>query len=258
MVRVILEHLKGYTPVDIILHSGDEVSDFISAKVAAIVSRVLADEPLQYVLGDTRFYGMTVKVTPDTLIPRPETEELVDIIVKENRRPDLRVLDVGTGSGCIAIALARNLPFAKVGAIDISDGALAVARENAEALKASVTFRREDALHLEALSSPAYDIIVSNPPYVTMSERKDMEANVLGHEPSLALFVPDDDPLRFYKAITDYAVSALDKGGRLYFEINPLFATDMQAMVTREGLDNVTLLRDMTGRYRFLTAAMPE
>ena len=259
MVQIIFENLKGWTPVDMAIRANEPVSGYIQGKIKAVVDRLLESEPIQYIFGTADFYGMKLKVTRDTLVPRPETAELVDIIVNENRRKDLRVLDLGTGSGCIAIALSRNLPFADVTAADISDGALAVARENGKTLHADVEFIKADILTLAdnpgAAGEGPYDIIVSNPPYVAESEKKDMEANVLRYEPAGALFVPDDDPLEFYKAILRYAAVALAPDGKLYFEINPLFTAELLSEARKEGFGDLSVTRDSFGKERFLRAA---
>lgn len=252
MVREIFHHLKGYSLADLMLKAEDEVSDYISGKVTAITDRLLAHEPLQYILGEARFYGMTFEVTPATLIPRPETEELTDLIVKRwNKTDDLRVLDLCTGSGCIAIALARNLPFSQVTALDISGDALAVARKNAANLKTKVSFIKDDVLSLNPKPA-SYDIIVSNPPYVLDSERKDMDKVVLDHEPHTALFVPDNDPLRFYRPIIAYAAIALRPGGMAYLEINPLEADSLTALCDKSVWSDVSLEKDISGRNRFM------
>ena len=254
MVRVIFDHLLDYSPIDIVIHASREITDYTCQRADSIVSRVLNDEPLQYVIGEARFYGCRLKVTPDVLIPRPETEELVDIIVDRHRyAADLHVLDIATGSGCIAIALARNLRFPSVEALDISAKALDIAKENAKSLKANVAFRQSDILALPT-AHDEYDIIVSNPPYVLESERANMAANVLLHEPAIALFVPDSDPLRFYRPIIDFSAEALKKGGCLYLEINPLCAKELRRSAEQAGFRNVEIIKDMARHDRFLTA----
>lgn len=256
MVRLMMEEVKNYSSVDVAVRGDFDAGETAERRFDEITSRLLKGEPIQYIFGRARFYGMNLKVSPAVLIPRPETEELVDMIVKDwSNRRDLQVLDMCTGSGCIAIALARNLPFAEVDAIDISPEALAVARENASELKADVRFREEDALHMPEADGE-YDIIVSNPPYIAEHERAEMEANVLEHEPALALFVPDDDPLRFYTAIARYALKALKEGGRLYFEINPLYAPSLQKEMTAMGWNDVRILPDMQKKNRFLIASL--
>ena len=259
MARIIFENLKGWNAVELVIRAEEPVSDFIAGRVDEVVERLLKDEPIQQIFGVADFYGMTLKVTRDTLIPRPETAELVDLIVRENQRKDLRVLDAGTGSGCIAVALARNLPFPEITAIDISDGALAVARENARTLRCDVSFLKADMLSLPAnLPGEPFDIIVSNPPYIAEKEKGSMEANVLEYEPATALFVPDSDPLKFYRALIGAASAGmLAEGGKLYFEINPLFARALASLPRQAGFAGVTLLRDTEGKERFLTAVKP-
>lgn len=257
MVRLMMEEFKNYSPVDMAVRGDFEAGENVERRIDETVGRLLNGEPIQYIFGRARFYGMNLKVTPDVLIPRPETEELVDLIVKDcGGRSDLRVLDVCTGSGCIAIALARNLPFSRVDAIDISPGALAVARNNAAELKAAVDFTEADALDMQAPEAGKYDIIVSNPPYIAEHERAEMDPNVLEHEPALALFVPDSDPLRFYIAIARYALMALREDGRLYFEINPLYASELKDQMKRMGWNDVDVLADMQKNLRFLIASL--
>ena len=256
MARIIFENLKGWSPVDIAIRQDEPVSAYISGKIDTVVKRLLDDEPIQHIFGVADFYGMKLHVTRDTLIPRPETAELVDLIVKENDRKDLRVLDAGTGSGCIAIALSRNLPFSEVTAIDISDKALEVARHNARDLHCVIDFRKADMLSLPAgLDGEVFDIIVSNPPYIAMKEKAAMDRNVLEYEPATALFVPDSDPLKFYSAILKASQEGmLAPGGRIYFEINPAYADNLRDETIRLGFNNVTLTRDSYGKLRFLSA----
>ena len=253
LLRTIMEHVKGWNQVELLLRADKEVSDFTIGRVNEAVDKLLAGEPVQYIYGDTYWYGMTLKVTPDVLIPRPETEELVDMIVKENSGNDLRVLDVCTGSGCIAVALAKSLNFPSVTGIDISDAALAVARENASDQKVKVDFRKADALSLTPADGQ-YDIIVSNPPYVMESEKQEMDKNVLDHEPHIALFVPENDALKFYKAIATYSREALSDNGTLYFELNPLTANELADWMRKEGWSDVQLLPDMHSKIRFMVA----
>ncbi len=256
MVRLMMEEYKNYSPVDMAVRGDFDAGENVERRIDETVGRLLNGEPIQYIFGKARFYGMNLKVTPDVLIPRPETEELVDLIVNDRGgERDLRVLDVCTGSGCIAIALARNLPFSEVDAIDISREALAVARENASELKTAVSFKEGDALRMGA-DGAEYDIIVSNPPYIAEHERAEMDRNVLEHEPALALFVPDADPLRFYVAIARYALVALKEQGGLYFEINPLYASDLAGQMKAMGWSDVSILPDMQKKNRFLIARL--
>lgn len=260
MARVILEDVAGVSRTDAIINPERTLEDATAARINAIIGRVAAGEPLQYVLGEAVFMGMRLHVTPYTLIPRPETAGLVDIITDEHAdAKDLQILDIGTGSGCIAIALARALPYCAVTAADISAEALAVASDNASALGASnVKCVRLDALHLPTPAAPLYDIIVSNPPYVTESEKADMDRRVLDYEPPTALFVPNDDPLRFYRAIAVYAQSALHSGGSLYYEINPLYATEMEQILRALAFEDVDIRRDYRGKKRYALCRCPE
>lgn len=257
IIRWIFEYLKGWSPVDIVLHEDKPLSDFMRGKAKAICERLMRHEPIQYITGQTRFYGLDLKVTPDVLIPRPETEELVEMVVRDaDGRADLRVLDAGTGSGCIALALARNLRFPAVTAIDVSEAALEVARANAEALRCRVSLRRADMLSLPE-ETGVWDILVSNPPYIGESEAEEMEENVLGYEPHTALFVPDDDPLVFYRALGEYGTKALVAGGRMYFEINPLHVSALRGMLAAMGYEGVTSHEDIHGRQRFVSCTRP-
>lgn len=257
MGRIIFENLKGWNQTDLALKSREHLTPFVLGKIDDVLRQLLHRKPIQYIFGNAWFYGMKLKVTPDTLIPRPETAELVDFIVNENQRKDLNVIDLCTGSGCIAVALARNLPFASVTATDISEGALEVARENAVELHARVRFVKADLLTVagrEAVEG-RYDIIASNPPYIAEKEKSGMQDNVLLYEPHGALFVPDDNPLEFYKAIFDFADGNLSAGGKMYLEINPLFADDLLKEARGHGYDDAHVVRDSYGRYRFMIAS---
>lgn len=260
MIRMIFGRLKGWRPVDIVLHEDEELTPYMRRKIEEILARLMKHEPLQYILGTARFYGLDLKVTPDVLIPRPETEELVEIVLRSlGSREDLHVLDACTGSGCIAVALARNLRFPHVTAFDVSEPALAVARENAEALKVKVTFCRADALRLspDTLPGAPWDAIVSNPPYIGGMEKASMEPNVLDYEPHSALFVPEKEPLLFYEALGRYAMKTLREGAGIYFEINPLHAEELESMMRGLGFEHTELIRDMSGKLRFFTARKP-
>ncbi len=254
MIRVICEDVFNYDPVDVALRQESELPEFAPRRLDDIIARLQRHEPLQYIVGHARFHGHRFKVTPATLIPRPETEQLVDLIIDENPRSDLRVLDMGTGSGCIAISLARALKFAQVDALDVSRDALAVARDNAAELKVKVRFFESDMLAEQPAAT--YDIIVSNPPYICWSEREAMERNVKDYEPGQALFVPDNDPLLFYKAIARYAARSLERGGRLYLEINQRFGNEVKRLLQDNGFDEVRIMEDSYGKVRFAAAAL--
>lgn len=252
-IRIIFRNLLHYDTVDILLHKGSVLPDFIVEKLRKVLVELQKKRPIQYIFGNAYFHGHTFCVDESTLIPRPETEELVDMIVDENPQSDLAVLDAGTGSGCIAISLALALKFSVVDAIDISENALAVARKNAETLKANVSFKCMDMLNLRQ-EAGAYDIVVSNPPYITESEKGNMDRNVLDYEPSEALFVPDNDPLRFYRALAGFGKDALRPGGKLYFEINSRFPEEIAQLLLECGYEEVAVRRDMQGLPRFATA----
>lgn len=257
MIRLIFENLKGWGAVDLIINESRPLSDFILGRIEDILSRLQKHEPLQYILSLAYFYGMNFKVGPGVLIPRPETEELVDMIAAASKAPDLHVLDVGTGSGCIAIALSRNLRFADVDAIDISGKALSYARENAEALKANVNFIHADIFSWTPEEND-YDIIVSNPPYIDEQEMESMDSNVLDYEPHEALFVPDDNPLLYYRRIAEVASEALRPGGHVYFEINPRHADSLKQLLEDFGFSDVEVTLDIHARKRFISALWPE
>ena len=256
IIRLIFHYVKGWNLTDMLIHSKDELSPFVKEEIDGILQRLLNYEPIQYITGEARFHGMELNVRPGVLIPRQETDELVDIIIDENKnREDLRVLDLCTGSGCIAIALARNLPFSKVTAVDISDVAVEVAKENAEKLKAKVEVIKADIFDVPFPPGikGKFDIMVSNPPYVMDKEALTMEKNVLDYEPHEALFVRDEDPAVFYRRIADIVVEMLVAGGRIYFEINPLACKEIMEMLENKGFEDVTAIRDSAGKERFIT-----
>lgn len=245
----VLDVCFGLSKADILCGAVEEMTAEKTAELNKIFGRLMKGEPVQYVLGRAEFSGRWFNVRPGVLIPRPETEELCAWITADSKASaSPKVLDIGTGSGCIAITLQLDMPESKVTALDISADALDVARENAKQLGANVNFVKQDALN--AKPEGEWDVIVSNPPYICEKEKKDMAVNVLEHEPHTALFVPDADPLLFYRAITRLAVQTLSKGGRLYFEINPIYADDTCRMMRAEGMTAVELRSDMYGKQR--------
>ena len=274
IVRWMLGIRFGLSLTDIVCGKLDEMSEPELSELEAMMQRLEAGEPVQYVVGVAEFCGRQFHVEPGVLIPRPETGEMVRWMLEERgcieesgkrkEERDYQVLDVGTGSGCIAITLALEMPQAKVTAWDISEKALSIAKTNAKALGAKVTFEQQDILKLGeqniSLSSfhfplsSKFDLIVSNPPYVCQKEAATMERHVLEHEPHLALFVPDDDPLRFYRAIARYAKETLKSNGLLYFELNPLYASETESMVRELGYAETEIKLDMFGKQRFLKA----
>lgn len=245
----VLDVCFGLSKADILCGAVEEMTAEKTVELNKIFNRLTKGEPVQYVLGRAEFCGRWFNVRPGVLIPRPETEELCAWITADSKASaSPEVLDIGTGSGCIAITLQLDMPESKVTAWDISADALDVARENAQQLGANVNFVKLDALNAKPESE--WDVIVSNPPYICEKEKKDMAVNVLEHEPHTALFVPDADPLLFYRAITRLAVQTLSKGGRLYFEINPIYADDTCRMMRAEGMTEVELRSDMYGKQR--------
>lgn len=250
IVRALLDDLFAMSLTDIVCGGVEHLGGAEEERLLEAIRRLRDGEPVQYVTGSAPFMGRAFHVESGVLIPRPETEQLCQMAIeaaKETVRP--AILDIGTGSGCIATTIALELPQAKVEAWDISPKALLIASGNASRLGAAVAFRRQDALHAPADDS-LFDVIVSNPPYICRSEAAGMERNVLEHEPPEALFVPDDDPLVFYRAIARYAAHALRPGGQLLFEINPLYARQTEEMLAREGFSGIAAERDIFGKER--------
>ena len=266
IVRLVLEVQFGITLTDIYTGKVNELSREAEEELEKIILRLERSEPVQYVLGRETFCGRTFHVTPGVLIPRPETEVLCRWIEEDYNRPycalqppmPLQVLDVGTGSGCIAVTLAADLRNSAVTAWDISGDALLIARENVHQWQVRVELKMEDVLHPSASAmQQRFDVIVSNPPYICDKERTEMEGNVLAYEPETALFVPDDDPLRFYRAIAEYGVQALSADGVLYFETNPLYINDVKEMLNALGYKQIELREDQFGKLRFTKAIRP-
>src|ERR1035437_4966195 len=230
-------------------------------RICSIIRELKIQKPIQYILGRADFYGCKIRVNEHVLIPRPETEELVDLILQETKdkgegTSQINILDIGTGSGCIAIALKKNIPDANISAIDVSEEALLVAKANAILNQTKISFLQAHILHLTPQSPlpqerGRYDIIVSNPPYVRASEKEKMSKNVLDYEPHLALFVKDNDPLLFYKAISEFAKINLTPNGSLFFEINEALGSDVKKLLEEKGFMNAEVKKDMSGKERF-------
>ena len=262
MARLILEKRFGTSLTEIYTGKDKQFLPEQHKELEVILQRLLRNEPVQYVLGEADFCGESFGVGTGVLIPRPETEELVAWIGETMPTTPCKVLDVGTGSGCIAISLAKRFTQARVTAWDVSEQALSIARANNERLGTNVHFVRRDVL--EEVEEDArigqredegtFDVIVSNPPYITCSERKEMEANVLDWEPALALFVPDDDPLLFYRSIARLAQRLLKPGGRLFFEINRAYGTATMNLLQEMNYRNVELRKDLSGNDRMVSA----
>lgn len=247
-----LENRHQLKRIDVALHPEIEFDYKDLAIWNQLLDDLLLHKPIQYLLGETEFFGLPFEVNSNTLIPRPETEELVKLIVnqyKYNTKP-IRILDIGTGSGCIAISLAKNLPNAKVTALDVSSEALAVAKRNAKKNIVEVTFIQQDILLAETLG--AYDCIVSNPPYVRELEKAEIKSNVLDYEPHLALFVSDDDPLLFYKKIGALAKRSLCPKGWLFLEVNQYLAIETGAVLLKSGFKYLDLYTDIYGNERMI------
>ena len=252
---LVVEHLLDIDSLQRMMDAQQPVPAPALAAAEPLLTRLQAHEPVQYVLGTAFFAEMQLEVTPDTLIPRPETEELVQVITREQgRRRGLRVLDVGTGTGCLALALARVLPAAQVLAVDISPGALAVARRNAARYAPTVRFEEVDILRAlpPGIAPGTLDVLVSNPPYVRESERALMRENVLAWEPATALFVPDEDPLLFYRRLAAVGAALLKPGGVAYLEINEALGLETAALFTQQGFVEVQVFDDMFGKPRML------
>jgi len=253
ITRLIFENVLGLSPLQIHLNWQETISSANLAQITEIISRLVQFEPIQYIFGSTEFYGLPFKVTPAVLIPRPETEELVDWIITDYAKLRPIILDIGTGSGCISITLVKNLPESAADAWDVSPEALLVAQENARNNDVTIAFSCIDILGMETYpATKKYDLIVSNPPYVTRSEQPLMHKNVTDFEPHLALFVTDSDPLLFYRTIAEFAFNHLTKGGHLYFEINEQYGTELSTLLVAKGFVNVTLRTDLQQKQRMI------
>ncbi len=239
IIDLAVSHIKGWSRIDMLLNSDKEISNLLSEKIDAVTRRLLTHEPIQYILGETYWHGLTLKVAPGVLIPRPETSELLDLC---------------TGSGAIALALSRFLRFPKVTAVDISSEALDIARENHKILRTGINFILADILRPLPFPDGSFDIMVSNPPYICESEKQTMSPNVLDYEPSTALFVPDSDPLKFYRPIAVEGYRTAKPGARIYLEINPDHALVTRQLLRETGWSDAEIVNDMHGRQRFVKA----
>lgn len=252
IIALVFEDVLNYSRVDIVMHSDEVPDDHIVATMQSVLERLINNEPVQYVLGKTVFYGLPFNVNRDVLIPRQETEELIHWILKDSLPDRPSIIDLGTGSGCIPIVIKDLWPSAKVYGADVSVDALNVAGQNARLNGVDVEFFHFDILERDSLAFMKFDLMVSNPPYVRRSERNLMEQNVLGFEPELALFVEDDDPLIFYRKIVDLAEGHLNRGGKLYFEINEAFGNELSQLMKDRGFVSVELKKDFSGKHRML------
>lgn len=249
---LVSEHLLNYSKIDILLKSKEPISAEKVEKFNQVLTRLRGWEPVQYILGSTEFYGLPFKVDQRVLIPRPETEELVDWIIRQEGNRKVSILDIGTGSGCIAVALATRLPGSGVWACDIQNEALEVAGNNAQNNGVKINFFSFDMLNGQSALPGKFDVMVSNPPYVREGEKTFMRRNVLDYEPATALFVPDDDPLKYYRSIALLARKYLNDGGSLYLEINEYFPQEVVKLLKNAGLYAVEVKRDMGGKSRMV------
>lgn len=253
---MILESVTQFSQAKILTNKNTILSDIQHEKIRLIVERLKKHEPIQYILGETEFYGLNFDVNIYTLIPRQETEELVDWIITDVENSSPRILDIGTGTGCIAISLAKNLPTSFVKAFDVSVEALKTANINAKKNQVQVDFCEFDMLKKQECFNEKFDVIVSNPPYVCEKEKEEMKDNVLKYEPHLALFVPDSEPLLFYRAIALFAKNHLNVGGSLYFEINRAFGNETSNMLKEFGFSKIQLRKDLCGNDRMIKAQL--
>lgn len=253
IIELLLEKYFGMSRIDIALNDNLRLNESELLQINSSVKELLTGKPIQYLLGETEFCGLKFVVDENVLIPRPETAEIVERII-ENSVGGEKILDLGTGSGCIAVTLSKRIPEAAVTAIDISEGALSIARRNAEYSDAKVDFRRDDILNLHLDEDEQFDIIVSNPPYICESEKSQMHKNVKDFEPSEALFVHDYEPFIFYRAIFETAERHLKENGIIYLEINEKFGAEMKSLASEYGFGEIMILKDFREKERCLTA----
>lgn len=251
--RIIFQNLFGMSLTDLVLHENKQLTETEIKQVQQVIDELKNYKPIQYIFNRVEFYGLNFYVNKHSLIPRPETEELVDWIIKDCKGLKISILDIGTGSACIPIALARNLPKAKFEAYDVSKKALEVARKNAANLQVDIQFHERDILKWKTFSrKQKYDVIVSNPPYVRESEKQQMQANVLDYEPDIALFVENDNALIFYEAIAEFAQKHLKKSGSLYFEINEFLGIETVQLLENKGFTDIILKKDLNNKNRMI------
>ena len=257
LTYILLSHITGYSKVDIIVNKNTIFSDVQRAMLNSFINKLKTHTPIQYILGETEFYGFPFLVSDAVLIPRPETEELIEWITESyDKNDEGNILDIGTGSGCIAITLASIFQKSKVTAFDISGDALKIANQNTELNKVKVKFEIVDILNAEFYTGhdSKWDLIVSNPPYVPKSEQSEIQPNVLDHEPHIALFVPDADPLVFYRKIMEFALKHFKVGGYLFFETHRDWAKDIVKVLEDNSFTSVQLRKDLSGNDRMIKA----
>ena len=249
----LMQHMK-YDASEMLLSNDEYVPENIQEILEHSVDEINKGKPVQYVLGETHFYDLDLKIDKRALIPRPETEELAYWIVEKWKDRNPKVLDVGTGSGCIALAIKSHIPKSQVSGVDVIQYALDLANENAEQLKLDVTFEFANALNLHAYSHYKWDIIVSNPPYIPLDDKEDMKDHVLDYEPDSALFVPNNNPLLYYRAISLYARDHLVPAGSLFFEVHEEMAKEVEEVLNSHGFNRVEIRKDLQGKDRMIHA----
>ncbi|MFW5890086.1 MAG: peptide chain release factor N(5)-glutamine methyltransferase [Marinilabiliaceae bacterium] len=255
---LVMNHLRGWSKTHLMLHENTKLTHSEHLFAENALERLKNHEPIQYITGETEFFGLLFRVNGSVLIPRPETEELVEWVLQQSGTPaGARVLDIGTGSGCIAIALASRLPATTIEAWDVSPEAIEIARENARTNQVNVDFKLKDVLKLQHRSDDPFHLIVSNPPYVRDVEKELMNSNVLDYEPHVALFVDDEDPLLFFRAIAQFAIKNLVAGGKLFFEINRDFGEATRELLAGYGFEQIEVRKDLSGNSRMVKAVKP-
>ena len=255
--RILFRHYLNMTPCQIHLSQDNKIPSGVELQICAAIADLRKYRPIQYIIGETEFYGLRFEVTPDVLIPRPETEELVDWVFDEyDRNAVLSMVDIGVGSGCIAVTLAAGFRYANVWAVDISETALAIAQRNALTNKVKVNFLLDDILkgHLMGFQPGSLDTIVSNPPYVALSEKQQILPNVLEYEPHQALFAPNDDILIFYKRIAAFGTKCLKTHGKVFFEINEAIPEEVMEILKQHDYSDITSRKDINGKWRMISA----
>jgi len=253
---IVFEHLLNYNKIEFFENQNTNFPPEKINKLNEIEQRLLNFEPVQYILESTEFYNLNFYLNKNVLIPRSETEELVDLIIKENSNTNKSIIDIGTGSGCIAISIKNNIKSANVYATDVSEDALLVAKQNAKSNKINVHFIKDDILNSQIDSELKFDIVVSNPPYIPLSEKNKLNKNVTDFEPHLALFTPADDPLIFYKKIAEFSCKHLVDNGNLYVEVHENFAKDVMLLFESYGYNEVKIINDMNNKPRFVKSKL--
>ncbi len=255
LLFIIYQEVLALERTTVLAYPETKVPNSDYKRIMEIVERLKKNEPIQYIIGKTEFYDLNFEVAPAVLIPRPETEELVHWIISDNSFGNTKLLDIGTGSGCIAISLAKNIVNSTICAVDVSADAINIAKKNAQLNKVEISFLQHDILQVDYSCLPKdLNIIVSNPPYVTNEQKKAMQKNVLDYEPALALFVPDNDPLLFYRRIAEIGMDLLVNNGALYFEINEEYGNELKSLLLEIGYSNVFLKADINGKHRMIKA----